>query len=1034
MEKRTFKIPVWIIYSLVFAVVVAATFGLLRFEGLTNIWRVDGIAQHYPILKEFYGILHGTVHQSLFSWSWNLGLGADQMTSFAYYVVGDPFAYLIALFPADKIELGYQLLTIVRLYAVGLSFLALARQLRFKRAGSLLGALIYTFNGFTFYVSFHHPFFLLAPFFFPLLCLGVDKIYKGKSFLWLTGFTAMVFICNLYFAYLLGLGALVFAAARYVDLKRRGELVRSFPRSLGYFAVTIALALAVAAVILLPTLLAMLSSSRTGSSTFANGLKLYPLVYYLNLPNALFNTTGTMYYWDVIGTGALSFVALVWSFRHFKQYLALNVTFILIVLGVLVPAFAAFMNVMSTPSNRWLLLVSMPFALAVAHFTDHVSELTTKDFKWFIIATIGLLVMVFVGNGFTFLLRQSHYLNYGCLFIFMVILSYGYMRSMNGLPFKTMLLAIVGLNAISIGTSFYSTNFNVSVSYNEIPTGSATSWAKNFFDGADKFLKKYDKTFYRTSMMSNYDILNTAGNNIPMLLGTHTIESYFSVQNGAVNSFNKQLDNNQQTMNDPTSDANNRTTMLNLLGVKYVFARRDDVALRKSFPYGFKLVRDKNGKMVKFSNRTVYKLENHSSTVLLKNKNALPLAYMQTTQLNSNSYKKLAGNDKEQALLTGAKVNKKVSGVKTTRAKSASKNVSYTVKSLSEPITTLAQLIRYRLTNNSDLRVANLDLNKYSDAQVVKEFAKSAKLGTISKRVNKLLTENQNMVTENAEENKNGLKVLRSDVSGNHQAYQLQIKNPQKYQNCELYLQIKGIKINQTTTQSKLTQLTNRMTLLDEPSTPSLKVTHWRYVLTHPSLGGYLVSMNTATSSNNLVQLGYGNMSDYEKKNGATINLGYSSRKVARRIINIRFTGEDGISFKSVKLVAVPFNKQYETKIHKLQKQGLKKLKVTNNTVSGVSTTKQNAILTTSIPYSTGWHLTVDGKVTPTQKVNTGFVGAKVTGGTHRIKLTYETPGLAVGKWLTRIGSFVFIVIFLVEGTLLILRRRPKPDTRSHRH
>lgn len=1033
MEKR-FKIPVWIVYTLMFAIVIVATFGLLRFEGLSNIWRVDGIAQHFPILKEFYGILHGTVHQSLFSWSWNLGLGADQMTSFAYYVVGDPFAYLIALFPADKIELGYEVLTIVRLYAVGLSFLALARQLRFKRAGSLLGALIYTFNGFTFYVAFHHPFFLLAPFFFPLLCLGVDKIYKGKSFLWLTVFTAMVFVDNIYFAYLLGLGALVFAIARYVDLKRRGELVRSLPRSLGYFAGTIALALAISAMILLPTLLAMLSSSRTGGATFANGLKLYPLVYYMNLPNALFNTNGTMYYWDVIGTGAFSFVALVWTFRHFKDYLALNVTFILIAVGVLFPAVAAFMNVMSTPSNRWLLLASLPFALAVGHLTDNLDKLTTKDFKWFIIATTGLLALVFVGNGFTFLLQQSHYLNYACLFIFMVLLSYGYMRSMNGLPFKAMLLALVGLNAISIGTSFYSSNFNTSVTYGEVPTGSATSWAKNFFDGANKFLKKHDKSFYRTSMMSDYDILNTAGNNMPMLLGTHTIESYFSVQNGAVNTFNEQLGNNQQTMNDPTRDANDRTTMLNLLGVKYLFGRRDDVALRRSFPYGFKLVRNKNGKMIKFSNRNVYKLENHASTVLLKNENALPLAYMQTSQLTNSSYKKLSGNDKEQALLTGAKVNQKVSGVKTVKAKSASKNVDYTVKSLSEPITTLAQLIRYRLTDNQDLRVAHLDLNKYSDAQVVKYFAKSAKLGTVSNRINKLLTENTNMVAQNAEENKNGLKKVTSDVSGNHQAYQLQIKNPQKYQNCELYLQFKGIKIKQTTTQSKLTQLNNKMALLDEPTTPAINANHKRYVLMHPSFGGYLMTMNTSTSSNKLVQLGYSNMSDYEKKNSALINLGYSSRKVARRIINVRFTGEDNISFKSVKLIAVPFNRQYETKIHKLQNQGLKKLKVTNNTVTGVSTTKQNAILTTSIPYSTGWHLTVDGKQTPTQKVDTGFVGAKVSGGTHRIKLTYETPGLSAGKWLTRIGSLVFIVIFLIEGSLLILRRRANKETYRSRH
>jgi len=60
--------------------------------------------------------------------------------------------------------------------------------------------------------------------------------------------------------------------------------------------------------------------------------------------------------------------------------------------------------------------------------------------------------------------------------------------------------------------------------------------------------------------------------------------------------------------------------------------------------------------------------------------------------------------------------------------------------------------------------------------------------------------------------------------------------------------------------------------------------------------------------------------------------------------------------------------------------------------------------LTTSIPYSTGWRLKVDGRSVKTQVVNDGFVGAQLATGNHKIQLTYQTPGLLVGSWLTGLG------------------------------
>ncbi|MCF7522784.1 YfhO family protein [Levilactobacillus brevis] len=67
------------------------------------------------------------------------------------------------------------------------------------------------------------------------------------------------------------------------------------------------------------------------------------------------------------------------------------------------------------------------------------------------------------------------------------------------------------------------------------------------------------------------------GNNMTMSHGLHGIMSYFSVQNGYVGQFSRDLGNAEYAMNAPMGQADGRTTLTQLLGVKYLFARTDQV-------------------------------------------------------------------------------------------------------------------------------------------------------------------------------------------------------------------------------------------------------------------------------------------------------------------------------------------------------------------------------------------------------------------------------------------------------------------------
>ncbi|GAF37046.1 YfhO family protein [Lentilactobacillus farraginis] len=1021
LTKKSRKIPLSLLYTITFIFICLLTYSLPWLAGKTLIWDVDGIAQHFPILAQFQRILQGTAHQSLFGWSWNLGVGADQLTTFAFYIVGDPFSYLIALFPADKLELGYQILILLRLYCAGLAFLGWANQRSFSRHSKLIGTLIYTFAGFNYYVSMHHPFFLLPMIIFPLLAMGVEKVLHQQNWLPLALATALALISNFYFAYMLALGTLVYLITRWLHYRRVASEKLPGGRIIYCLVQAIVTGLIMAGITLFPTLIAVFNSTRVAyHAKFANGLLLYPAKYYLALPNQFISSTTVKDYWLIFNLCGLAFLAAVYVLKHFKANRSLAIILVVILVSMLLPQISATTNAFTTPSNRWLFLAVLPMSLAVMVFVDQIPNLTRSDLRWLIGISVGLIGLVWLTKGFTLNIPQNDLIAYGFLMGFLLLIACQASLKLSVKTVATVLTGLVLVNLVSNGQGWLSPNNSRNLNA-QLGVGAASKWVKDYYDGAEKALPNKGG-FYRTATMNNYYQHRTAGNNIPMLLGTHDLGAYYSIQNGYVLKFSRSLGNADSVVNSVIGEADGRTTLLNLLGVQYLFAKTDIVKHPQDVPYGYHFVKNRRGGILDFPELPVPGLSNHSGTVLLKSNFALPLVYMQNHVITAADYRSLSPLQCEQALLTGATVEKPIDGLSAVSPKPTIKNVGYITQLYDQHLVNnpiKATLYRMRHSPNSRYRQAAAKFKTNLPANKVAIWEKATGLNPNGQGLRNVINQNREVVERHQAENQAGLKIMDNDAQGHHLAYRLKLKDPQKYRHCELYLVIDGITETRHTLMDRLNNLRADSIVSGTPVSKLQKINRLRTAAAYPDLGGYSITVQTGTNSAWARQLPINNLSDYEDRQHIVLNLGYSAK--ARRALTVRFRGVKQLHFKRLRIMAVPFNKRYNQRINQLQQTGLQYQKVTNDSVSGYTDlTNHPRLMTTSIPYSTGWRLKIDGQAAETFRVNSGFIGAKIPEGRHFIKLTYQTPGFNVGIILSIIGIAWWLIFLLLHGIRLL--------------
>lgn len=949
---------VYLTYTLVFIVLAACIYGTYLISGSSLIWNKDPLNQHVPLLIEYQKVVKSFLAHPFSAhsvWSFKMGLGTDSFTVFSYYTMGDVFTYLTLLFPAKHLVTGYQVMIVFRLYCAGLAFVWFSRHFQLKEWVQVAGAVVYIVNSYLLYASIAQPFFTTTFILFPLLVVNIERVLANGSWWPLMGTFTWMLVNNYYLAYVLGLGAIIYLVLRVLTHYRHNL---AWGPVIGKLALATVTSIMLAAVLLVPEIIAVMNSTRAGS-LFANGLKTYPAYYYIFLAKSLINGGQWAFmFWAALGVVAVGFLGLVYIYLQPKRYPLLTVSMALSLVMLLIPAVGAFFNGGMAASNRWTLLIYLPLAMAVCFLLENVQDLTRHQLKVMTIATAVYLVVV----AASFFLQNDPaiFIPVMCLLADLLALWLIALRVLNH-PGRWLLGLIVinaGANAIYAALP-YNGNFAGSM----LARGSYQTITSQRYGGLNVGLKNTSN--YRVSTISQNFIVSDLLNDNDLTTNLQSIDSYYSLQSKYLGQFSQDLQNTQYQSNVPLRQVDDRSVLLNFLGVKYVFVQSNSANAEK-WPAGYFLdaATDPQYDYDAKQPATATKKEDLTliQTERLKSNQNFPLVYWQETAISTSRYQKLSSTAKERALASGVVVSDKLA--KQLKTADLSGNV----------VKLKSQLVSNRFKVVNPLHLVHLD----------------------SQETYKLVLPQLN--------NKKYAKQLA---------------------NSELHVEFQSIKYTPLTLKAQLKQEMKKAQQTagyQQGQFLNLKATwykYWRYHLLNGSPDpSYTLKITSKYGTESISQPKQSVLSFFKVVKNGTMNIGYFKSLPKQLTFSPSKLGTYRLKYQ---VVAEKLGSKYQKEVQTIQSHGLKHLTFKTNQVSGDITTTKVGMLASSIPYSTGWTATVDGKPAKVYRVNTAFVGLKLAPGHHRIVFSYHVPGLKVGSIISLIG---LAWTALLAGISWWLRRR----------
>lgn len=944
-------------YTVMFIFLAACIFGTYLVTGHTFILSKDALNQHLPLLVKYRAALIEFLHHPsrLTFWSWQMGLGTDTFQVYSYYTIGDVFAYLALLFPAAKMTMAYQVIAMVRMYCVGLAFVYFAQHFAFRDHVILIGTVAYTVNAFLLYAAVAQPFFTTPFILFPLIVVQLERVLRGGSSWPLTGAFTWMLISNYYLAFVLGIGALAYLVLRVLTHYRTNL---NYLRTLGKLSFATVTSLLLSAVLLVPEIIAVTNSTRTGAQ-FANGLKVYPLYYYLFLPKQLING-GQWYfmYWTALGVVSIGFLALVYIYSRPKKYLLLTISLGLSLVMLLIPAVGAFFNGMMSASNRWTLLIYLPLAMAVCILAQDAPQFSRHTLWILNVATIIYLAVLIA----TFYFANNDDIFMPVLFLIISLMALWLINFHKTRFPDRWLLAIVLLNA-GFNAIYAAFPYKGDFTDKMLSRGEYQAITANRYGGLDQGLSRTPS--YRVSTISQNQII--AGPNLDndLTSGLHNIDSYYSLQNKYLGEFNTSLQNNQYQANIPIRQADDRTVMNNFFGVRYLFVQSNGANATK-LPAGYFL--DKTSQPI--INYDVGQPSSATSkdqlipiqTERYKTNNAFPLLYWQDRYISHARYQQLSPTEKERALASGVVVNGPTTG----------------------------------------MRAAKL-----------RQTVIPIKSTLVSNRFNTI--------------NPAKLKYVDSDEKYQLQFPQMQSKSfRQRVRGSELHIEFSKIKYTPFTMKEQIDHdMHHRQAMANNPGSVFNerfnKYRYWRYHILNGSPDiSFQLNYSSRFGTASVIQAKQNVLSLFKHVTNGTLNIGYYDGNLPQKL-----------TFKPSKLgnyelkyrvVAEKLDSNYTQEVRNIQRHALTNLQFSRNRVSGRITTPRAGVLTSSIPYSSGWHVTVNGHAARTVRTNQAFLGVYLPRGPHRVVFTYQTPGLRTGVLISLAGLCWTAMAAVV--TLIFKRRQ----------
>lgn len=629
------------VYTLMFLLMCIVAFLPFFTEGKSFVWGAgveDGLSQHFSALayygealREFFrNLLAG--HPKLVMWDMSLGYGADILSTLNYYAIGDPLNLLYGFVSPKNTETMYDFMILLRMYLAGITFIIYARKMKKRSYGTVIGALVYVFSGFCFRLGLRHPFFINPMIYFPLLCLGIEKIYQRERpyvFIFAVCVSAM---SNYYFLYMLTIFAVIYAWIRFYKYTEENKM-KNFCLTILKFGMYYTLGIAMAAVILLPSVIGFLGNGRYGNGVDWKSLIVYPGKYYLLF---IENFIGYGNMGSNTNAGYLPIVGIVVLFTLFSQRMKhkkYRAAFIASIIALILPIFGYAFNGFSYANNRWAFALSFIVALLTAEMYPRLFVMSKRQQigigAGIIIYTVFCIIVN--ASGEEILKNKGIMAACGLIAVFYILLLI-FQRLGYDTQKRIVRVSMAILLLISVGVHGYYRFDPKEYAYTQefMDQGQAYRTLKE--DNIRMLSKANDPSVYRVHAegyrYKNYGLINHL----------NTISGYYSITAKCVTDTIKGYDTLGMQYADKYKGVDQRLGLLSLAGVKYITVAHNsqvakDVSSMGDVPYG------------------VEKLRKKGNITLYKNKYALPFAYAYDSYMTEQQYEQLNGIGKEQAML-----------------------------------------------------------------------------------------------------------------------------------------------------------------------------------------------------------------------------------------------------------------------------------------------------------------------------------------------------------------------------------------------
>ena len=629
------------VYTLMFLLMCIVAFLPFFTEGKSFVWGAgveDGLSQHFSALayygealREFFrNLLAG--HPKLVMWDMSLGYGADILSTLNYYAIGDPLNLLYGFVSPKNTETMYNFMIVLRMYLAGITFIMYARKMKKRSYGTVIGALVYVFSGFCFRLGLRHPFFINPMIYFPLLCLGIEKIYQRERpyvFIFAVCVSAM---SNYYFLYMLTIFAVIYAWIRFYKYSEENK-IKTFFLTILKFGMYYTLGIAMAAVILLPSVIGFLGNGRYGNGADWKSLIVYPGKYYLLF---IENFIGYGNMGSNTNAGYLPIVGIVVLFTLFSQRMKhkkYRAAFIASIIALILPIFGYAFNGFSYANNRGAFALSFIVALLTAEMYPRLFVMSKRQQigigAGIIIYTVFCIIVN--ASGEEILKNKGIMAACGLIAVFYILLLI-FQRLGYDTQKRIVRVSMAILLLISVGVHGYYRFDPKEYAYTQefMDQGQAYRTLKE--DNIRMLSKANDPSVYRVHAegyrYKNYGLINHL----------NTISGYYSITAKCVTDTIKGYDTLGMQYADKYKGVDQRLGLLSLAGVKYITVAHNsqvakDVSSMGDVPYG------------------VEKLRKKGNITLYKNKYALPFAYAYDSYMTEQQYEQLNGIGKEQAML-----------------------------------------------------------------------------------------------------------------------------------------------------------------------------------------------------------------------------------------------------------------------------------------------------------------------------------------------------------------------------------------------